>query len=253
MAPRLLQAPSSSASDLVLGYLIRDEVALSLAQQISPDPAVVTEKSDVFNRIGDGGIASLDDVLSLAGIEQLGRLFLVGFSAGCQAVRVQLAAGVVPSVALAADGIHASDPPTEAQSAPWQEAARRAEAGELFFGVSYSQVSATKFLPTRTSIARILAVDTSQLGTIDDPAVQCRGRFCAYGVAGVDHGAHQTELLGRMLRDALESAPVGSEGASDDGGVPWGKLALAGAVAVATVAVGVTVLGSVDGRRSVQS
>lgn len=214
-------------------YLYTADLAAKLATLLPPESAVVVDNpsSGSYGVIGGDGITPLEDICAQLGIEAPSKVILGGFSAGCQGVRAWANAGFTPDIALAADGIHASDPPTGPQSEGWQRFKTLAESGQMAFGVSYSQVNATTFLPTRESIRRILGVDTSRFGPPTDPAVQCSGRFCAYGGTGSDGAAHlaqRVDIMPLMLANALS-------GRGSMAGV--GKLLL-GATAVAAGVAG---------------
>jgi hypothetical protein len=74
---------------------------------------------------------------------------LGGFSRGCQGVRAQLAAGFVPSAAIAADGTHANNPPTESNTTPWRAFANLAKAGGPLLGISATSID----IPGRAYLA----------------------------------------------------------------------------------------------------
>lgn len=96
-----------------------------------------------------------DGIIPVEELGEHGALILAGFSEGCQGVRTQLNAGVLPSAVLAIDGIHASDPPEAWQIAPWRQTLERARAGECFFLHTTTEIPTFGYLSTR-QMARLL-------------------------------------------------------------------------------------------------
>lgn len=123
-----------------------------------------------YSAIGPGKVPPLAELvrgaLEAAGGPFLGRLVLVGFSEGCQAVRAWLAAGEVPTAVLAIDGAHGSSPaPSPAQVTPWRSFFDRARAGERFAAITATRIPTSGYLPT----AAMLPILT---GFPPPPAVQ---------------------------------------------------------------------------------
>lgn len=111
----------------------------------------------LYSAIGPGKVPPLAELvrgaLEAAGGPELGRLVLVGFSEGCQAVRAWLAAGEVPTAAIGIDGIHGSKPaPSAAQVDPWRAFFDRARAGERFGAVTATRIPTVTYLPTATML-----------------------------------------------------------------------------------------------------
>lgn len=113
-----------------------------------------------YGSIGPGKVPPLFELvngaLQAAGGPSLGRLILVGFSEGCQAVRAWLAAGEVPSAAIAIDGIHGSSPaPSSSQVIPWRSFFERARRGDRFGAVTATRIPTSGYLPTATMLPRV--------------------------------------------------------------------------------------------------
>lgn len=161
----------------------------------------------------DGQVASVEEMKAAVGDSfTVGRLWLVGFSAGCQGVRTQLYRGVAPDVVLAADGIHLPKNETPEKERPWRDLVARARAGRCQFSVSVSQVAAVNFLDTRTSASKLFGTSPSPpAGPPSAPAVSRQGGFSFYAATGSDGEAHMAQLrevLPIMGRDAASGGSV---------------------------------------------
>lgn len=212
MTCQLVQPGSGATRDVALLFLTGAQ-APQLAATLGADVCVLAE--------GQGGADSrLDDALAFAreqaGDFAPGKVWLIGFSAGCQGVRGVLANGASPDVVLAADGIHLPlGTPSAAQVDPWRTMVARARSGQAVFFVSVSQTAATTFRSTRE--AATLLFDTPEcLGSYDHPCIQRRGNFAVYGATGLptldvatEHMNQLRVLLPRMIADAKVAAAGG--------------------------------------------
>ena len=211
MSLTVVQPGSGSTRDLVLCW--HGNFA-PLAAALSPTAAVVSQQLGAIDAYSDDGqVATVEEMRAAVGQDfAVGRLWLVGFSAGCQGVRTQLYRGVRPDVVLAADGIHLPKTETPAKEAPWRDLAARARAGSCRFSVSVSQVAAVNFLDTRTSAAKLFGTSPSPpAGPPSAPAVTRQGGFAFYAATGSDGEAHMAQLrevLPIMGRDISTTRPM---------------------------------------------
>jgi hypothetical protein len=140
-------------------------------------------------------------------------LVLVGFSEGCQGVRTQLYAGIVPAGALAVDGIHT-------RPEVWRSLAERARAREVALTITHSSIQPGTYASTTQMAAQILAPDVEEPVTMASTDLYPQisqyedGLFRVAGFAGSDAGAHiyqgrqvLPQELARM-REALGSGSL---------------------------------------------
>jgi hypothetical protein len=223
---RLVQAGRGSSRALVIVYHYTAELDRAVRDACGASPCVVnvTEQpgKSRYARVGPGGLAPLDEVRAwaekTAGAVLDGRLVLVGFSEGCQALRAHLRAGAFPAAVVAVDGTHANLPPDEAtQIVPWRayfEAARAVTGADgPHFVASHTDIrtdliGAGAYMPTRKVLERVtgwlLPVPTTlrlERPTRENNAV-------VYSFGGRDAAAHvhqAREVLPALL--AREVAP----------------------------------------------
>lgn len=242
----ILQDGSGPSRDIALLYLAGSgSTGPQLAEHFPEGTCVVADKaanffaSDPFGPEGvtrwDAMVASLQESLGFT----KANLWLVGFSAGCWAVRAQLAASAPANYVLAVDGIHLSkgDPPP-AEQTPWLEAAALARARDMVFSVSVSATPANKLQNTRDSAKHLFGWNGC-LGSYDDPCVEREGFFSIYGATygGAnptnEHKDQLIVLLPRMIDEAQHLTALGSSstkhtGIKVAGGLLAGGLALWG-------------------------
>jgi hypothetical protein len=207
-----------------------------------PEATIVSESHPGFKNwythLGADGLASLDEILAQAGLTQadVSHIVLVGFSEGCQGVRTQMLAGVVPSAVLAVDGIHT-------RPEAWADVIARARAGEAAATVTHSSIQPGTYKSTTQIAAELIAPATEQpvendgqpypmIGLYQD------GLFRVAGFAGADAPAHVYQgnvVLPRelaIIRDELAGVAAPTPwGASSSGSSPW----LVPVIAAATV------------------
>ena len=212
MPLKLVQAGQGDTRDIALLYKTGSE-APKLAQALGPNVCVVAETDGSF---GDGLTTEWEGSLAFAqeqaGPFSVGRLWLIGFSAGCQGVRWLLATGAPAHYVIAADGIHLPlGTPTELQTRPWLDMASRARAGNGVFFVSVSKTGADNFSTTRAS-AEFLFGTKECLGSYASPCVRRSGNFAIYGATGLpdldpatEHMNQLRVLLPRMIADAKDA------------------------------------------------
>lgn len=209
----VLQEGSGERRDIVLLYLAGTGAMGPELAKLVPGACVVADKAAFFETpepFGPQGVTRWDEALDTLQSNlgfQVDHLWLVGFSAGCWAVRAQLDAGAPASYVLAADGIHLPlGAPAPNEDLPWLATAGAARARELVFFVSVSGTPASKSRDTRTS-ARDLFGWSGCMGSYADPCIEQDGYLRIYGATygGGNAGEHKDQinlLLPRMIDDA---------------------------------------------------
>ena len=211
-----IRAGSGDRRVVVLGYFVLPTQAL-----FEGCPASWCIATDVYNKDGRfarapgrGGVdttgTSIADIQLRVGSFEVAALVLVGYSAGCQAVRELLRAGAEPEAVLALDGTSGSLPPTVAQLFPWQDAAERARQGKQILVLTHTQQTYTEhrgqdsFLSTLEGVRLITGWEPGKpLG--DVPLMRRDGDLvvASYASAQIDPEAHrrqQTVALPDLLR-----------------------------------------------------
>lgn len=133
-----------------------------------------------------------------------------GFSAGCQGVRTQLAAGAPLDGVLAIDGIHGDAPaPLPEQTIPWAVYAQSAALGldDKQFLATCTRIDPKGFLPDRVMLQYVTGMGPFEPGdSPDDPRVYRKGNCYVYSYPGNDAEAHARQLqvtLPRHLNEML--------------------------------------------------
>lgn len=163
--------------------------------------------------------------LQQAGAAELGRLVLVGFSEGCQAVRAWLAAGEVPSAAIAIDGIHGTKPaPSVGQVAPWRAFFSRSRAGERFGAVTATRIPTVTYLPTASMLPIVTGFPPAPLldkgggsvaGIEGSPRDACAVLLSLGRAQAGDLGA--SLVLGALVQAAVSEYDASAARSGDDG------------------------------------
>lgn len=153
-----------------------------------------------------GAYATLD----LAPVRAAGDVVLVGWSAGCQAVRGALLAGVRPLAVLALDGTSASMPPARWQLQTWRDAISAGRAGEMCCVLTATQQTYVEALPIGqryASTVRIVSDAWGAVGMLPAGAYSDRGATVeVHASATIDAAAHvreQREHGPRLIRDVI--------------------------------------------------
>jgi hypothetical protein len=213
MSFRVIQQGNGGKRDVVLMYLVGDR-AQELASRVGPDACVVAEVVSNYSSEVTPWRKALEAVGAGSDFE-VGRIWLIGFSAGCQGVRAQLNEGCPADVVLACDGIHGSRPtPTEAQTASWLRLASYARSGRAVFSVSCSKTPATTFLTTE-DMAKVTFGWNGCYGSYSSPCVDRDGDFRIYGATNGggspadEHMDQLRKLLPRMIDDAKSGVSLG--------------------------------------------
>lgn len=217
MTLSVVQEGTGAARPLVVAYFCGNHAAL--LSGLPPEACVLVDCDNPGGRFahppGADGVDPVDVAVTFArqraGLGDAAAVVLVGWSAGCEAVREQLRAGAAPDAVVCLDGIAGSVPPTEAQIAPWRPLVARARAGEACFVLSHSAMGYTERLPVGQrfeSTTHMAEVVTGTVGSAP-PAEGDIGPkdgelyVLAYPSAEIDAGAHirqQTEVLPDVMR-----------------------------------------------------
>jgi hypothetical protein len=204
MPYRLVQPGIGALRPLVILYLVGAQVDPDVRAALGPAPAIVAFDDAqgesvpvVVNRVEQRTGAKVSDVA------------LVGFSAGCAAVRRELLDGRDPSAVLACDGTHASLPPAPWQIEVWQRLAERARKGERLFVATCTQNTYVESeLPKDQRYSATVSVLQLVTGYPLMPSVAPAGEHegalhvFSYASASTDHDAHieqQRAVMPAML------------------------------------------------------
>lgn len=193
-----------TSPDLVVIYLCGTHVDDAIRAALGPNPTIVA--------FGDAQGQTPAAVASKLGLARVRSLVLIGYSAGCQAVRAALRSGALPIAerigVIAIDGTHASMPPEPWQLDVWRCVAEQARRGErLFIATCTAQVyteslpPGQRFLSTLTVLRQ--AIEPS-LVPLTPPDERHEGDLHVYAYASksIDAAAHiaqQREALPAML------------------------------------------------------
>ncbi len=225
MSLRLVQQGYGPRRVFVLAFFVANRAALLAS--LPPSACVVTDVDNpggrFARRAGEGGVDLLEDAIAWArkraGFEEVSFLILVGWSAGCQAVRELLRAGAKPDAVLALDGISGSVPPREDQLEPWRRLAARASAGECCAVIAHTAMTYMERRPAATRYASTTTTAGLIAGTIGEappvvgevPALEGSLYVLAYPSADIDGDAHRRQqnlvmpdLLRRVVMPWLE-------------------------------------------------
>ena len=215
MSFQIIQEGQGSKRDVVLCYLIGDKGPV-IAREVGPEACVVAQAASSYAQYGE--VIPWQEAIQQAGGGtdfEVARIWLIGFSAGCQAVRLQLNNGCPASVVIACDGIHGDKPqPADWQVAPWRKLANRARAGEVVFSVSCSKTPTTTFLSTE-DMAKYTFGWNGCYGSYSSPCVDQSGLLRIYGATNGGGDPKQEHLdqirnvLPLMIRDAKSSSTIG--------------------------------------------
>lgn len=224
----IMQKGHGATRILVLAYFVADKHAL--LSRLPGSACVIVDNDDKggrFSRVpGKGGVDTLAQVVDKArreaGVFDVEAIILIGWSAGGQAVREQLRAGMRPEVVVELDGASGSVPPNADQIAPWKDAAEAARRGELCFILTATQLTYTRSLPPADRFESTVYVATElwnrerplSPAELLTPGAYQDGSFLVevHASGTMDGAAHRREqnehlpdLLGRVAMPWLEN------------------------------------------------
>jgi hypothetical protein len=197
----------------VILYLVGAQVDDDVRMALGPAPAIAA-----FDDARGGALDATVERVACAVGAAIDDVVLVGYSAGCQAVRRELVAGGDPSAVVTIDGTHATLPPEGWQIEIWQKLARRARHGERLWVATCTQNTYVETdLPKDKRYAAAVSVLRRATGfalePAPDPAGEHEGALHVYAFASssMDHDAHvaqqrvvMPEMLRRYVRPWLE-------------------------------------------------
>lgn len=200
-------------SPVVVCYLVGSHMDQALRAACPERAIVATDQSGLAATRGD-----LVRARQLVGHHVAANVSLVGYSAGCQAVRKHLVEGELAEEIVVIDGTHASIPPAPWQLSVWRDAAEDARAGDITFVGTCTQMSYVERIPvgkpgratsTRHVLEQACGVELPAGTEVHDG----RLHLVSYPSKDVDHDAHvaqQRVVLPIMLADMV-SRYVGEE------------------------------------------
>jgi len=205
MAFRLVQRGEGDRRPLVVLYLVGADADPDLRASLGPRPVIAGYDDPVGEPLG----STIARASAAVGVG-ISEVILAGFSAGCQAVRRELAAGHDPAGVLALDGTHADLPPQEAQLAPWRQYAERARACERLFIATCTQntyvetdLPKNKRYSATVTVLRLLTGFALVPSTTPEGAHEGALHVYSYSSERTDaaaHGRQQRLVLPTMLR-----------------------------------------------------
>ena len=226
MATRIVQAGKGAVRDVVVLYHLTAELDGVVRGALGPAVTLinVTEPPGAlkYMTVAAGSLQPLSAVLEAArqklGLDiTWGRVALVGYSEGCQALRAQLLAGATPDAIVAVDGTHGDWPHrADWQVKPYRDyflGAQASQANRLFVashsGLTYvEQLRPTVANPRLRPYASTKRVLEEVTGwrldpTADEPTVRREGRAVVYSYVSHDHAAQARRVLPRLLAEEL--------------------------------------------------
>ncbi len=163
MALRLVSAGRGEVRDLVVVYYLGAYSDRKLRDACPPNTVIVNDTRKPTARYTrmrpNEGIDPLVSVREWA-IRQSGalgidRTILLGFSAGCQALRTQLLAGEAPDAVVAVDGTHSGTQAAGWQIDPWRDYLDLALGDKAVFVASHTQIVPPGYASTRKTLERV--------------------------------------------------------------------------------------------------
>ncbi len=204
MSLRLVQPGEGNPRPLVILYLVGSPLDLELREALGKTPAIAAYD----DAMGDPLSSTISYVTGKTGAD-VSEVILVGYSAGCKAVRRELLAGHDVAGVLAIDGTHASLPPADWQIDVWRNYANRARLGNRLFVATCTQNTYVEtHLPAgqrySATVTILRAATNFTLTPAIDPGGEHDGALHVYSYSSqvTDKSAHarqQTEVLPRML------------------------------------------------------
>lgn len=212
----LAQKGTGARRPLVYAFFVAGPATASLLAALGPEACVVTDCDNPGGRFcrppGAGGVDKIGTVATWARMKcgepfEPSSLILIGWSAGCEAVRELLRAGAQPDAVIALDGVSGSHPtPTEAQIAPWRELGVKASEELCLFMLTHTAMGYVERLPagqdyeSTTHMAAIVTGTAGETPPSSGPIAPVAGSLyvLAYPSKDIDGGAHI-----RQVREVL--------------------------------------------------
>lgn len=215
---RIVQAGTGPRRLLFLSYFTANTAALLAS--IPPSACVMVDLDDAGGRFvrppGRVGVETIGVAVARAmheaDFDTIDGVILIGWSAGCEAVRELLRAGINVDAVVALDGCSGSVPPTADQLYPWESAASRARAGNACVVLTHTAMGYTERLPVATryestthTIAAITGTTGGAMPAEGQTVTPIDGALyvLAYPSGDIDGAAHiyqQTHVMPDVLR-----------------------------------------------------
>ena len=215
---RIVQAGSGSRRLLFISFFTANTAALLAS--VPRSACVMVDLDDAGGRFarppGKVGVETIGTAVARAmheaDFDGIDGVILIGWSAGCQAVRELIRAGINVDAVIALDGCSGSVPPTVDQLAPWIAVADRARAGSSCVVLTHTAMGYTERLPvasryesTTHTIAAITGTAGDAIPVEGQPVEPIEGSLyvLAYPSADIDGDAHiyqQTHVMPDVLR-----------------------------------------------------
>lgn len=204
MPLRIVQQGQGNPRQLVVLYLVGSPMDPELRAALGPDPAIIAYDDPK----GEPLPTTMSHVTTKSPVN-VSDVILVGYSAGCQAVRRELMAGHDVAGVVAIDGTHASLPPLQWQLDVWRDYAEKARRGERLFVATCTQNTYVETdLPKAQRYSATLSILRQVTGfriiPSETPAGEHDGALHVYGYASektdkMAHARQQTVVLPQML------------------------------------------------------
>ena len=202
MTLRLVQQGQGAARPLVATFLAWAGMDAKIRAAFGPAPCIVADDSAK-------GTETLAEIMEFAhksaGVSQVSRLALIGYSAGCQRVRKLRIDGANADAYLLSDGTHASWPPQEWQIAWLRDLATQARKGKVLVVASHTwQTYTEKLTPPLTPFASTVTVlrqatgfPLERGGPPEAPVISRDGQLWVYSYAtkDADMKAHSYQAM----------------------------------------------------------
>lgn len=230
MTLRLVQAGRGERRTVIVIYYLTAELDRRVREAVGPDPIIVNDtrpqaRTAEYRGVGAGGILPLAQAVErareLSGALATGDVVVVGFSAGCQAVRSLLlhAGGRRPDAVVTIDGTHAATPPADWQIDVWRKLAAEARRGELPWVATHTCIRPPTFESTRC----VLELATGWELPDGAEGRRFEGGLAVWSYPGRDAAAHveqARDVLPAAIAEALEllEAPMAPQAAPSGGG-----------------------------------
>lgn len=191
MALRLVQPGIGATRPLVAMFLASGDLDRKIQAAFGPAPCIIADHT----RDGKETLRDLMDfAYKNAGVSNVSRYALIGYSAGCQRIRKLRIDGAEAAAYLFSDGTHASWPPQEWQIAWLRDLAAQARKGKVLVVASHTWNTYTeKLTPPQTPYASTVTVlrqatgfPIERGGPPDAPVVSHDGQLWVYSYASKD-------------------------------------------------------------------
>jgi hypothetical protein len=220
VSPRLIHFGSGVARDVVVFYALSDlDHARSL---LWPEACALADWTGPYAIVSPDDIEPLGHVIARARREagpfRVRTVVLIGYGAGCRAIREQIRDGARPDVIVALDGVAGPPgpiPPDEYHLGPWRVVADRARRSDCLAVLTHTSQTFMEALPPGQRYASSLTVlreitnfELASLGP-GDPPVQTRSgglvvqSYPSRTLDRVAHAAQRTFALPRIVTDLV--------------------------------------------------